>query len=233
MKNLFIVANWKSNKTVKKAEEWIKEMAKRAKARSFGIGKWQMANGLEVILCPPFTLLYYLKLQVTSYKLQVKLGAQDISPFPEGKYTGAVSARMLKELVDYVIIGHSERRKYFRETEQILENKVREALDFNLLPIFCVQEKTTVVPEGVKIVAYEPPSAIGTGNPDTPENGNKIAFSFKERLGRETVVLYGGSVTSENVKGFCQQENLSGVLVGGASLDPKEFFEIVKNVSKI
>jgi triosephosphate isomerase len=228
MKKLFVVGNWKSNKTVKEAEEWIKEFT----------GTWNMEYGtqenLEIILCPPFTLLYYLKLQVTSYKLQVKLGAQDISPFPDGAYTGEISARMLKDLgVEYVIIGHSERRKYFKEDMQMLENKVREAFDAGLSPIFCVQEKTTPVPEGVKIVAYEPVFAIGTGTPDTPENANEIAKIIKERLGGNTVVLYGGSVIPENVKRFYQQENINGILVGGASLDPEKFLKIIEHASKI
>ena len=195
---------------------------------------YQLSANLEIILCPPFTLLHPLKLLITNYQLPIKLGAQNISPFPDGAYTGEISARMLKELgVEYVIIGHSERRKYFGESEQILENKVKEALDVNIIPIFCVQGKTTPVPERVKIIAYEPVFAIGTGNPDTPEDGNKIALSFKERLSQDTVVLYGGSVTPENVRSFCLQENISGVLVGEASLDPKKFSEIVQNASKI
>lgn len=225
MKKLFVVANWKSNKTVKEAEEWIKEFN----------GTWNMEHGtqgnLEVILCPPFTLLHFLKLQVTSYQLQVKLGAQDVSPFPNGAYTGEVSGRMLKDLgVEYVIIGHSERRKYFKENEQILENKVREALDANITPIFCVQEKTTAVPQGIKVLLYEPVFAIGTGSPDTPGKANEVAKTFKERLGRQIVVLYGGSVTPENVKSFLEQENIDGVGVGSASLDQGKFCQILKRV---
>jgi len=225
MKKLFIVANWKSNKTVAEAEEWIKQITDY---------RLQTSENLEVILCPPFTLFSLLKSKIYDLKSNVKLGAQDISPFPDGAYTGEISGRMLKDLsVEYVIIGHSERRKYFKETEQVLENKVNEALDANIIPIFCVQERTAPVPKGVKFLAYEPVFAIGTGNPDTPENSNEVARVLKERLNKDMVIIYGGSVTPENVKDFCQQENLNGVLPGGASLDPEKFSRIIENASKI
>jgi len=225
MKKLFIVANWKCNKTVVEAEEWIEQ---------FSIFNFQFSKNLEIILCPPFTLLYSLKLLITNYQLPIILGAQDVSPFPDGAYTGEVSARMLKDLgVEYVIIGHSERRRYFKEGDQVLENKVREVIDFGLIPIFCVQNSTDPVPRGVKIVAYEPVFAIGTGSPDTPENAEKQAEIIKNILGQEIIVLYGGSVNEENVAIFCQQKDLSGVLIGGASLDPEKFIKIINYATKI
>jgi len=225
MKKLFIVANWKCNKTVGEAEEWIEQ---------FSIFNFQFSKNLEIILCPPFTLLYSLKLLITNYQLPIILGAQDVSPFPDGAYTGEVSARMLKDLgVEYVIIGHSERRRYFKEGNQVLENKIREVIDFGLIPIFCVQNSTDPVPRGVKIVAYEPVFAIGTGSPDTPENAEKQAEIIKNILGQEIIVLYGGSVNEENVAIFCQQKDLSGVLIGGASLDPEKFIKIINYATKI
>lgn len=225
MKKLFVVANWKSNKTVGEAEEWIKQ---------YTANSIQQTANLEIILCFPFTLLYYLKLQTVNCKLQIKLGAQDVSPFPDGAYTGEVSARMLKDLgVEYVIIGHSERRKYFKEEDQMLANKVREALDKNLIPIFCVQGKTTSVPAGAAIILYEPLTAIGSGNPESPSEANEVAKTLRETLGSPAIILYGGSVDPENVSGFCCQDNISGVGVGGASLNANKFIEIVKNASKI
>lgn len=227
MKKLFIVANWKSNKTVGEAEEWLKQVAS---------SQYLVSSDIEIIICPPFTLLSNLRILTTNYHLPdtFKVGAQDVSPFPDGAYTGEVSARMLKDLgVEYVIIGHSERRKYFKEDEKILANKVKQALNFGLIPIYCVQDKTTPVPEGVKIIAYEPTFAIGTGNADTPENSNEVAKAYKEKMGMDISVLYGGSVNEENAQRICQQPNINGVLIGGASLDPNKFRELIDNASQI
>lgn len=220
MKKLFIVANWKSNKTESEAKDWLE----RFKIYDLGIKN----NEKEIVICPPFTLLPILKSYLLHHKSNIKLGAQDVSPYPLGAYTGAVAAAQLAEFVTHVIIGHSERRKYFREEDQVLANKVDMAKDAALTPIFCVQDETTDVPKGVKIVAYEPVSAIGTGNPDTPENANAVAETLKERNKIEHV-LYGGSVTKDNVALFTQMSHIDGVLVGGASLDPEHFSQIVAN----
>ncbi|MCL4382230.1 MAG: triose-phosphate isomerase [Patescibacteria group bacterium] len=225
MKKTLIVVNWKSNKIVSEATQWLNEVES---------SKYQIVGHLEVVLCPPFTLLAGLKLKIENLKLKIVLGAQDVSPFPDGAYTGEISARMLKDLgLEYVIIGHSERRKYFQEDDQLLANKVKEALDVGLTPIFCVQEKMTPVPEGVKIILYEPVGAIETGQADNPESADLVGKFIKQRLDGEVVVLYGGSVTSENVASFCRLENLDGVAIGGASLDANKFIEILKNVAQI
>ncbi len=225
MKKILLVANWKSNKTINEAEEWLKQSS---------IFSLQSSVNLEIILCPPFTLLADLKSKIENLKLKIVLGAQDVSPFPDGAYTGEISARMLKDLgIEYVIIGHSERRRYFQEDDQLLANKVKEALDVGLTPIFCVQEKMTPVPEGVKILLYEPVGAIGTGQADSPEKADETGKFLKQRLDGEVAVLYGGSVSPENVTEFCRLENLNGVAIGGASLDANKFREILKNVAQI
>lgn len=217
MKNLFIVANWKSNKTAKEAEDWLNEL-KNANV--------DVANK-ETIICPPFVLLYKLNSVIKELNLPIKLGAQDISPSDEGAYTGEVNGKQIKEFADLVIIGHSERRQNFKETDEMLVKKVQMAQKYLLTPIFCVQNKDTFIPEGVKLVAYEPVGAIGTGNPDTPENAERVAKAVKEK--GIQFVLYGGSVTSENVKSFASMSNLDGVLVGSASLDASEFGKIIQN----
>ncbi len=225
MEKRFIVANWKSNKTVGEAEEWIKQVSG---------DRLQVPENIEIVLCPPFTLLALVHSQLKAQNLPFALGAQDVSPFPEGAYTGEVSARNMVDLgVKYVIIGHSERRKYFQEDEPVLTDKVRESLDAGLTPIFCVQGKTTPIPAGVKIIAYEPVAAIGTGQPDSPENADEVARVIKEKIGPEAMVLYGGSVNEGNAANFCQQENLNGVLVGGASLEADKFLKILENASQI
>ncbi len=231
MKKTFIVGNWKSNKTLQQAKTWLAE---------FSIFNFQFSNK-EVVICPPFTLLSVLKSSIINHKSFLKLGAQDISPFEEGSYTGEVSAKQIKEFADYVIIGHSERRKYFGEDEEVIVQKIDQALKHALTPIVCVSSlaqssklKTQNYSSKLKnsgktmIIAYEPIFAIGTGSPDTPENADAVAKEIKQLL-PDTSVIYGGSVTSKNVKSFTQMPNIDGVLVGGASLDPQEFSKIITN----
>lgn len=216
MNNKFIVANFKSYKTQIEAEEWLNE-----------IKNFQVPQGKEVIVCPPFTLLSFFKEFIGKNNLSIKLGSQDISPFQEGAYTGEVSGRQIKEFADYVLIGHSERRLNFNEKDEMLDKKVKEALKNNLVPIFLVQGQENIIPEGVKIIAYEPIFAIGSGTPDSPENADTVSGFFKEKNNLE--VLYGGSVNSQNVNLFTSKNNISGVLVGGSSLDAREFIEIINH----
>lgn len=217
-----LVANWKSNKTIVETEKWLHDFSKGINEEKISLG------GKKIIIAPSFTSLEHAHYCAENLNLPVEFAAQDISPFAEGAYTGAVNGKQIKELANYVIIGHSERRKSFGETDEMLEKKVSMALHFELTPIFCIQNENTPVPQGVKIVAYEPPSAIGTGNPDSPENANNVAKKVKDKYDI-THVLYGGSVTGQNVAGFIQMSSIDGVLVGGASLDPHRFLEIVKN----
>jgi len=228
MKKLFIVANWKSNKTIKETEKWLHDFDGELKRDHFSLGD------KEVIVAPSFTLLEHARYCWSNLKLHIKFGAQDISSFEEGAYTGEVSAKQIKELADYVIIGHSERRRYFGEDKEIIEKKLRISLQYTLTPILCISEmnqilnlKSYILNHEI-IVAYEPLFAIGSGHPDTPENADTTALKIKKELG-ETPVLYGGSVTSGNVKSFTSMSDIDGVLVGGASLDPLEFLKIIKN----
>lgn len=217
MKRMFIIANWKSNKVEAEVKEWIERFT------NYDL----RIENKEIIICPSFLHLPILKSYVLNHKSFIKLGAQDISPFEEGAYTGEVNGEQIKEFADYIIINHSERRRYFSEDGETVTKKVSMAKKYNLTPIFCVQENDTFIPQDVEIVAYEPVFAIGSGNPDTPENAERAAKIIKKS--GVDYVLYGGSVTSKNVREFTQMPNIDGVLVGGASLDPLEFAEIVKN----
>jgi len=207
MKNIFIAGNWKSNKTVEEALLW----------------KQQFQNTkTDVVLCVPFTLLSVMK------GGPYVLGAQDISPFEEGAYTGEVNAKQIKELADWVIVGHSERRKYFGETDELLTKKVAMAKGVGLKIIYCVPDEKTLVPQGVDVVAYEPVWAIGTGKTDSPENANSVISSIKAKSQVRTVI-YGGSVKPDNVVSFVSQQGIDGVLPGGASLKPDVFSALIKN----
>lgn len=217
MAKRFIVANWKSNKLQSEAIDWLNYLE-----------NFLSEDDKVVVVCPPFTLLSTLKNVTEEKNIPLLLGAQDVSPFETGAYTGEVAATQIKEFADYVIIGHSERRQNFAETDDMLVKKVQRAIAVGLRVIFCVQDKDTLIPEGVEIVAYEPVFAIGSGTPDTPENAEEVARFIKEQR-NIPVVLYGGSVTPENIKAFVTQPSINGVLVGGASLESESFLGLIHN----
>lgn len=222
-KNIWIVANWKSHKTIAEASDWVSAVGPRVEKR----------EDLKAVVCPPFTDLEEVKKEVLVGNFPIMIGSQDLSPFDEGSYTGEEAARILKDVIDLAILGHSERRQNFGESNEMVSRKVKQALENNIIPLVCVQDENTPVPEGCNLVAYEPPGAISSSGPnakaDTPDNANDVAVKLKEKHGEDLVVLYGGSVTSENCKSFVQQKNINGVLVGKASLDAEEFINIVSN----
>lgn len=224
MKKLFIVANWKSHKTEQEAKDWF------AALQSFDYSEAGLDHK-EIIVCPPLPLLYTLKSLITTQNTQnlpLRIGSQNISPFDDGAYTGEVSANMLKDAASYVIIGHSERRNYFAENDELLSQKVEQAVAQDITPIFCVQGKDTPVPKQASFIAYEPVFAIGSGTPDTPESAESVAAFFKEQAHTQQVI-YGGSVKPENVNAFTQMPHIDGVLPGGASLDAASFYQIIVN----
>ncbi len=218
MDSLFIVANHKSNKTYNEAKSWLE---------TFGTIDKNLLEEKKVILCPSFTLLEVFKSFLSQNLTSVSLGSQSVSSFEGGSYTGEVNAKQVKDFADYVIIGHSEERKLFNESDEVLTQKVNLSIKYGLTPIFCVQDKDTYIPNGVSIVAYEPVFAIGTDNPDTPENADQVASEIKTQGSFK--VLYGGSVNLANIKNFTSQSNIDGVLVGGASLEAEEFIKIIQN----
>lgn len=221
MKPLLIIANFKSNKTLSEAKEWLQEISKF---------KSQISNlpNKEIIVCPSFVHLPIFNSFIPEHKLPIRLGAQNISRLPGGSYTGEVNGSQIKDFADFVLIGHSERRGTFGEDESVIEEKLKMAREYNLTPILCVQNENNKIPQEVSIVAYEPVLAIGSGNPDTPENAQNLAQKIKEQT-KVHHVLYGGSVTPENVKSFTEMRDIDGVLVGHESLDPLEFLKIIEN----
>jgi triosephosphate isomerase len=240
-----IAGNWKMHKTVAQAEEYIQGLLPRVSA-----------SGAEIAICVPFTAL---QAMVDSTRGSgVTVYAQTMHEAPEGAFTGEISAAMLTELdVHGVVLGHSERRQFFGETDRALQAKVPAALAAGLVPILCVGEteeerdaeetdrklrhqvqegleKVDTAQLGDVVIAYEPIWAIGTGRNATPEQAQE-AIGFVRALvadrdpeqAARTRILYGGSVKPENAAELMALPDVDGALVGGASLDPASFAAIV------
>ena len=215
-------------------------------------------SAVEVAIFPPFTDLRSVQTLVAADKYDLVYGAQDLSAFDSGAYTGEVSGAFLKALeARYVIIGHSERRQYHHETDEEIAAKVAAALRHGLIPVLCVGETADDLeqhgpsaipvaqlraalagtPAGTElVVAYEPVWAIGSGQAATPEQAEQVAAALRaalvELIGQDsadaTRILYGGSVKAANIASLMRQPNVDGALVGGASLDVAEFSSIAQ-----
>jgi triosephosphate isomerase len=228
-----IAANWKLNPITKEEAKNIFTAIK--------VGKKGAKS--EVVVCPPFVYLPLLKGSA--------LGAQNVFYEDRGAFTGEISAGMLIDLrVKYVIIGHSERRKYFGETDETVNKKIKKALAAGLKVIFCIGEtaeerdagkKNEVLERQVKNglagvedikdinIAYEPVWAIGNGNNCSVEETKESINFIRKFVKSKTRILYGGSVKSENSGAYIKDAGANGLLVGGASLSPEEFAKIVKS----
>ena len=243
-----IIANWKAYvATAKEAERLIKK-----------ITQVKIKKGIAVVVCPPFVFLDAVKKKIGRV---MRLGAQDIFWKESGPYTGAITVDMLKGLgVQTVIVGHSERRQHFSESDDIVRKKVDMALAGGFDVIICVGERERedkkAVPESVGeqvraaltgiskgalariTIAYEPIWAIGTGVSDTPNDALSAAIYIKKVVGemfgsaQATMlkVLYGGSVDAHNIRDFVFQEGIDGVLVGRASTDKEEFVKMLASL---
>ena len=244
---MYVIANWKENFTVAEAKRWVRGLNKELGMSASGDSSNLKNEGdVDIVICPSFVLIPVLYSSFSILHSPFSLGAQDVSKFEEGQYTGEVSAKMLKDFVDYVIVGHSERRKCFGETDGDVALKVGLCLKYGLVPIICisnVEEAGSWKVEARKearslmleraVFVYEPVEHISTEgdfHPDDPEHANSMAQKIKAKVGQDVRVLYGGSVNAENVKGFVGQPNISGVLIGQASLDVEEFAKIIKTL---
>lgn len=217
-KNIWIISNWKSNKSISEALDWISKVGPQI----------PKVNNLKVVVCPAFSAISEVRKAISVGGFSLKVGSQNLSPFGIGAYTGEEPAALLSQFVELSILGHSERRKNFAEDDEQISQKVTQAVENNITPLVCVQGGQTPVLASCRLVAYEPVFAIGTGNPDTPENANSIATNLKQKYGQNLEVIYGGSVNAKNVEHFIKQQAINGVLVGGASLNAEEFIKIVK-----
>lgn len=184
----------------------------------------QLPNDREVVVCPSFTLLHMFG--------DVPHGGQNMHWEEAGAFTGEVSAVMLKELgCTYVIIGHSERRQHFGETDETVAKKVTAALAHGLTPIVCVrsvEEVTAALVGKPVVIAYEPVWAIGTGKAATPEHAQEVHAAIRAIMGDQIRILYGGSVTADNAASLMAQPDVNGLLIGGASLNVATFLSIIR-----
>ena len=249
-RKITIVANWKMNLNY---DEEIK-LATEIKDSLLSL------STAEIILCPSY--LSIPKIKEIFANTAVRIGSQDVCYQDNGPYTGGISTEMLKPFCDNIIIGHSERRQFFKETDDEVNKKVLKVLESGITPIICVGEDVEAwrkgdiesvldqvrkATKGIPLekitnilMAYEPVWAIGSGNPATAEYANKICMQIRQVLesvySRETAqkirILYGGSVNIENSEKFIEQSEIDGLLVGGLSLKAKEFIEIVKKINK-
>ena len=245
MRKPIIAGNWKMNKTIKEGLEFIEEV------------KGQTEGDVEVLVCAPFTLLKDLKLATKG--TNIKIGAQNMHYENSGAFTGEVAPANLVEIgMDYVIIGHSERREYYGETDETCNKKVLKAIEVGIDPILCCGEtleereadktmdkvKGQIVAglAGVKaedlakvVIAYEPIWAIGTGKTATAEQANEVIAYIRQvvrdiygDLADQVRIQYGGSVKPANVAEIMGQSDIDGALVGGASLKPTDFLGLLK-----
>lgn len=184
----------------------------------------RVQNNVTIIICPPYPFIPLLIEKMARLPF-VKIGSQDLSLYYQGAYTGEVTAHTLSHLASYAIIGHSERREHFGEKEDVLFSKVEHAKKANIEPVFCVRDENDTIPSAAKIIAYEPVSAIGTGQSDSLDN--VLAMKATLKLPENGIFIYGGSVTESNVHLYLKHHDIDGVLLGGASLDPQRFYNII------
>ncbi|ARK24135.1 triose-phosphate isomerase [Sporosarcina sp. P37] len=248
MRKRIIAGNWKMFKLSGEAADFAEHIKEKLTA----------SDQVEAVICPP--ALYINDLLQRFETTGIKVGAQTMHDTDEGAFTGEISPAMLENLgVDYVILGHSERRQYFNETDDTVNKKVLAAFNHNLVPIVCVgetleqreaHETVSIVSAQVKkafsgvtaeqakqaVIAYEPIWAIGTGKTATADDANEVCSAIRHKI--ETLysaeaadairIQYGGSVKPENIAELLAKDNIDGALVGGASLDPDAFVQLVE-----
>ena len=248
-RKLIIAGNWKMNKTVAEGVSLVRDL----KRELAGVKE------VDIVVCPPFTALESVSREILDSNL--RLGAQNMSENNFGAHTGEVCAGMLKEFsVRYVILGHSERRQYQKESDALIAKKALAVHGASLKPIVCVGESLaeregnltekvleTQVTDSLAglskelmvetVIAYEPVWAIGTGKTATTEQAQAahafiralLVKLFDETVARKVRIQYGGSVKANNAKELMSQPDVDGALVGGASLEPRSFADIIKN----
>lgn len=219
----YFIANLKAHKDLNETLDWCDTLLVQIKENPTVQNKLRRQT-LTIVICPSHVFLYPLAQKIKGFS-GVALGAQDVSTFESGSYTGETTAKMIKNLASFALVGHSERRSLFQENEEIVQKKWDQAVKQNIAPILCIQRKDDTIPPEASIVAYEPPNSIGSGlNEDVSKVLNlKSALT----LSPQSSFLYGGSVNQTNVKVYLQTGQIDGFLIGTAARDPLQFYEII------
>lgn len=251
MRKNLIAGNWKMNATHLETIQMVQKLSYRLDYADY--------QRVDVVLCPPFTALRSAQTVIESDHLQIRLGAQNVHWEDKGAYTGEISPGMLAKLsVSYVIVGHSERRELFGETDADVNRKVKAVFAAEMTPILCVGETEEERESGVTeekvggqvraglegltgeqiaglVVAYEPIWAIGTGRTASDDDAGAMAEFIRQTIAdvagdasESTRILYGGSMNPGNVAGLMAKRDIDGGLVGGASLDPDTFASVIR-----
>jgi triosephosphate isomerase len=247
MRKPLLAGNWKMNKTVSEAINFAKVLKNSVTD----------ITNVDILICPPFTALYAVSNEIKDSN--INMGAQNIFWESKGAFTGEISPLMINDVdCSYTLIGHSERRQYFGETNETVNKKIKIALEIGLIPILCVGESLqerednvtfNIIEKQVKegltglsveqatslVIAYEPIWAIGTGKTATPEQAQEV-HSFIRKVYKNIYknaadkirILYGGSVNLSNVSELMKQSDIDGGLVGGASLEVESFTKLIK-----
>jgi triosephosphate isomerase len=251
LKQIVIAANWKMNTTLDEARKLVTDLKKNLNT----------SGNVITILCPPF--VYLSEIQSLLVNSNIHIGAQNIYFEEKGAFTGEISASMVSDFCEFVILGHSERRSIFGESNELINKKIHATLQNGLKPILCVgesqqqredglaeqiiQEQLSIGLNGVNRIdniqiAYEPVWAIGTGIAATPVIANEIMGGiikstllamYDEKQMNTVPLLYGGSVNSENIEDYVSMSGINGALIGGASLKVKEFTSIVQKAESV
>ncbi len=220
----YIIGNWKCHKKTEDGRHWFDAFA----------SLYRPSQDLQVILAPSFVCLENLGIYLKQLNImQFSLATQDISPFPKGGYTGAIAADMVRGIAEYALVGHSERRRYFHETNQDVVNKVHEAVDFGLRPVLCIEQGNAMsqlapladIDCEKMIIAYCPVDALTFRIPESPERVAE-AVRFIAEMHPNRAIVYGGSISSDNAREYLDIPGLAGLIVGAASLEPESFAEI-------
>jgi triosephosphate isomerase len=253
MRRKFVVGNWKMNTSISEGERLAAEIDKKAE---------DIDRKIRIIVAPPFTHLTKVEDKLRRTR-RVQLCAQNCATEASGAYTGEVAASMIGEIgADFCILGHSERRQYYGETDEILNRKLAQCFEYYLAPIFCIGEKLEeresrrhfeVIEKQLTntifnlnkeqfekvIIAYEPIWAIGTGKTASPEQAQEIHAFIREIIVKKfgdmawsTSILYGGSCNPANAKSLFANEDVDGGLIGGASLKSDDFIAIAKSFTR-
>ena len=251
MRPLIVIGNWKMNGSLDSNQDWIKTVARGMESG--------MPSGRKFAVCPPFPYLSQCASLIKEHSLAfLSLGAQDASAHISGAYTGEVAASMLKEMsCQYVIVGHSERRQFHQEVDEVVAAKALQVLDAGMTPVICVGEtsdernsgratevvcgqvakQVTVLQDRLVdcLIAYEPVWAIGTGKVAIAQVAQDMHYAIRQQLAEfnddvasHIGILYGGSVKPDNAVELFAMPDIDGGLVGGASLNPQDFLAICK-----